>query len=41
MTWAIREGLLIRLNLGRGGIVNEAGLARAIDEGLIGGPRWV
>ena len=27
----------IFLNLGRGGIVNEADLARALDEGLIGG----
>jgi glycerate dehydrogenase len=27
----------ILLNLGRGGIVNEADLARALDEGLIGG----
>ena len=27
----------IILNLGRGGIVNEADLARALDEGLIGG----
>jgi len=27
----------IMLNLGRGGIVNEADLARALDEGLIGG----